>query len=541
MAATVLSVAAWSFATPAAAQSMTPASCAALTGKPIARSAIRLPTRGGTIASAETTRVVGREETFCKVLGRIDPVDPAAPPILFEVNLPERWNGKYIQYGGGGLNGRLVTGLDPIRDAPPGEVQPVAQGYVTAGTDAGHPIARPAIQVFALNDEALTNHAYASYVKTADVAHALMSMAYRRKPTATYFIGGSEGGREGLMFAQRYPAMFDGIVAMVPVINWAGIQLATYDHWQLQRAGGWMDAATVKLWHDTVVEACDGKDGRNDGVLADYAACRPMPALRMRRCANGQAAAGCLSSAQLALIEAVYAPRRYKFPLANGEQSYPGFLPGGEAQPGGVVPSIIDPQKPGPDDRADARYAVGDVRYFITRDPNFSAPLDEMAFRERILQISSLMDMTDPDLRPFFRLGGKLIVKADGADFIHSPAAITRYVDQVAARVGPAMANRSMRVFVAPGTNHGGQGVRGDGLPVPDRVSMLSAIDAWVRGGKAPANLTLTAYDSKGAARTAWPLCRYPLFPRFVGGDGDQAASYRCSPPEMASTPGERR
>ena len=144
------------------------------------------------------------------------------PRIHFQLNLPANWNGKALQYGGGGFNGVLITGLAPLRDAPHGAPTPLAQGYATFGTDSGHQAnAYPPTEVaaWALNEEARTNFAYASYKKVKDVAHALAAEFYANKPAKSYFFGGSEGGREGLTMAQRFPADYDGIVSVVPVIN----------------------------------------------------------------------------------------------------------------------------------------------------------------------------------------------------------------------------------------------------------------------------------------------------------------------------------
>src|SRR5678815_3179990 len=111
-------------------------------------------------------------DSYCRVLGTIAPVDPAAQLINFQVNLPTSWNGKALQYGGGGFNGTLVTGLAPLRDAAPGDPLPLTRGYVTLGTDSGHQasaFAASELGTFALNDEMLTNFAYASYKKLKDV------------------------------------------------------------------------------------------------------------------------------------------------------------------------------------------------------------------------------------------------------------------------------------------------------------------------------------------------------------------------------------
>ncbi|MBA2399188.1 MAG: tannase/feruloyl esterase family alpha/beta hydrolase, partial [Bradyrhizobium sp.] len=112
---------------------------------------------------------------FCRVLGHIDPTDPNAPPIRFQVNLPVQWNGRSVQYGGGGFNGVLITGLSLPPAAPFDDASPLAKGFVTYGTDSGHQT-RPGEppQLFAANDEAFVNFAHASYKKVRDATVMLM-------------------------------------------------------------------------------------------------------------------------------------------------------------------------------------------------------------------------------------------------------------------------------------------------------------------------------------------------------------------------------
>ena len=116
-------------------------------------------------------------------MATIAPVDAKSFPIEIEINLPINWNGKVVQYGGGGFNGVLITGLDPLRDQPPNLPPPVVRGYMTYGTDSGHEAKKlPEIQAFALNDEALANFAYAAYKKTRDLALAVAEQFHGRKP-----------------------------------------------------------------------------------------------------------------------------------------------------------------------------------------------------------------------------------------------------------------------------------------------------------------------------------------------------------------------
>ena len=167
--------------------------CVELKGLSIPATSIGLLTRGASIRSAESVtaapaatlpdgRYVNEVRNYCKVIGTIAPLDSNAPVITFEVNLPAAWNGKAVQYGGGGYNGTLVSGLARFWEMPRGTLTPLAQGYATYGTDAGHQVdSLHEIQAFALNDEALVNFAYASYKKVHDVAATLITTFYGRE------------------------------------------------------------------------------------------------------------------------------------------------------------------------------------------------------------------------------------------------------------------------------------------------------------------------------------------------------------------------
>jgi hypothetical protein len=199
----ILMAAAWS---PASAAE----NCADLANLKIAASEIGLPSGGAAITSAQIATMPAdplnprTTRDYCKVLGAVAPMEAGAPPVNFEVNLPVDWNGKAVQYGGGGSNGVLITGLAPLRDARRDTPVPVARGFATWGTDSGHDTKKlPHPRAFALNDESLVNMAYAAYKKTHDVGVRIARAFYDQAPAKVYFYGGSEGGREALMMAQQ--------------------------------------------------------------------------------------------------------------------------------------------------------------------------------------------------------------------------------------------------------------------------------------------------------------------------------------------------
>ena len=236
-------------------------------------------------------RISPETPQFCRVLGHIDPTDPKAPPIRFQLNLPLQWNGRTVQYGGGGFNGTVITGLGLPPAAPFDSASPLARGFATYGTDSGHetkPGEPP--QLFAANDEAFVNFAHASYKKVRDVAVMLTERAYGAKPERMYYVGSSEGGREGLTMAQRYPNDFDGIFARVPVINWVGLQHAGTRAGLATMGDGWIRPAQVKLVHDAVLAACDAQDGVADALVQDAVGCKARFDAAKLLCASGPAA-----------------------------------------------------------------------------------------------------------------------------------------------------------------------------------------------------------------------------------------------------------
>lgn len=521
--------------------------CEPFNGYMVSKFEIGLPSGDATITSAETSSLPatlsGPEPTiaFCKLTGSIAPLDPRTPPIRFQINLPAKWNGRAVQYGGGGFNGVLITGLAPLRDAPADLPPPVAAGFMTYGTDSGHDNSKlKEIQEFALNDEALENFSHAAYKKVRDVAIVMSRSIYGRVPDKLYFFGGSEGGREGLTMAQRYPNDFDGIVSVVPVINWVGLQFSGTRSGLLQMDGGWLSPAKVKLLHEAVLAACDAADGLKDGIVSRWENCPRTMNPKSLRCPDGKDTGDtCLSDAQIRFVEVTHGRFEFPFPLVNGITSYPGWNYGGEDQAEGMVywmTGTKPPQYPLPAVTEQGRawyYGSGAMRYFIARDPA-AHPRDITpdAYKNQVLKISALMDSTNPDLSAFQRRGGKLILKENMADPGQSPNAGVEYYRSVVDKMGQNEVDRFVRFYVSPGANHTGTGTMLGGAALPRGVDLLAALDAWVVKNEAPDTLIQTAQDPKPpfAMISARPMCRYPATPRYNGsGDPKLASSFTCA------------
>jgi hypothetical protein len=494
-------------------------------------SALAVAERGATPAGTITPAA----PASCKVLGRIAPIDPKAPPIQFQVNLPVQWNGRSVQYGGGGFNGVLISGLTLLPAAPYDKPSPLAQGFVTVGTDSGHqnqPGQPP--QTFALNDEALLNFAHASYKKVRDVSVELMKRAYGRAPEKLYFFGSSEGGREGLTMAQRYPADFDGIFSRVPVIHWTGLQHVGLRDGIATMGDAWIRPPQVKLVHDAVLAACDALDGAADGLVSDPTACRRRFDVSTLRC-TGAVSDQCLSDAQVRAVQTLNSPMRFDVELANGLREYPGRGPSGENLPssgptggwnawwlGSTAPSL----PPQPSNSIAWFYGAGAIQYFYARNPSVDLRSYRAAdYAARVREVSALMDSTNPDLRAFAARGGKLVMLENLADYAQSPYAGIGYYESVVRTMGQGAVDGFMRLYTAPGVDHVGTGG-------PANVDMLSAVVDWVERGKAPEGLTLVEQNAKPpfAVTRARPLCRWPQVPRYKAGDVASASSFSCEP-----------
>jgi pimeloyl-ACP methyl ester carboxylesterase len=533
----------------AAASSPAPAAvkCTDLVNLKILASEIGLPSGGATITSAQMATVPAdplnpdATRDYCRVLGAVQPIDPNAPPVNFEVNLPADWNGKAVQYGGGGSNGVLITGLAPLRDAPRDTPVPVARGFATWGTDSGHDNKQlPHPRAFALNDESLINMAYAAYKKTHDVGVRIARAFYDQGPAKVYFYGGSEGGREALMMAQRFPSDFEGIVSVVPVANYTGGNLMRAKLAQLQREGGWINPVKVKVIQNAVNAACDKLDGFEDGVISAYEKCLSMFDVDTLRCPNGADTDDtCLSDKQIEADRFVHRPYQFPFAMKNGVTAFPGWTYGSEVQPGGMIDTITgkeSPQFPITNERSQSVAWVnadGFVRYFFSRDPK-SNPFQFSAenFASRIKEISEMFDTTDPDLSAFQARGGKLILKGNGADYQRSVLQEIDYYKSVVAKMGQDRVDQFIRFYVTPGVNHPGNGVTRDGKAVPAKVDLLGVLDAWVDMGKAPDTLTQISQQEQAPFTTiaSRPMCRYPLSPRYHReGDPSQAVSFTCA------------
>jgi Tannase and feruloyl esterase len=514
--------------------------CVGLNNLTIPAASIGLPTNGATVVSAAfvaATDAGNSNGEFCKVLGGIHPIDPTAPDIKFEVNLPTRWNNRMLQMGGGGFDGTLVTGLGGASNQIPTSPTPLALGYVTLGSDSGHETAGGFDGRFALNAESFANFGRLQIKKTHDVAMTLVQKRYGTSPRHSYFIGGSQGGHEALIAALFYPADYDGIVAHYPAYDITLMHLAAqYRARALFRsADTWISPNKMKAIATAVYAACDGLDSATDGIISNVAGCNrvmTMDALRSKlRCLDGRdTGATCLSDGQLATVETFNTPFSLGFPVSAGLSVFPKLaILDGATFLNALGQSPVPSKFPTNQDATQYAEASGTVRYVITRDVT-ADPLafDPAKWATRITEVSEIWDANSVDLSQFMSKGGKVILTVGSIDHTITPYNTVNYYERLVTRFGQAAADTFVRFYRIPGFAHG------NGL-FNAKFDALGALDAWVDGGRAPGTLEAVDINPENHQRRR-PVCVYPAWPRYNGsGDVNTASSFTCATADAPS------
>jgi feruloyl esterase len=493
----------------------------------------------------------------CEIDGSIAPATPDthARPIAFRVWLPASWNHRAAQQGGGGMNGSIpdLTG----RAYPINGQSPAQLGFVTYGSDSGHQANGPTDWV--LNDEAIANLGFQQMKKTHDAAMLLIQRMYRERPRYSYYTGTSQGGREALTVAQRYPGDYDGVVANVPIVNFSSLMLAPeLIRIQEKPAANWVTREKVNAIRGEFMRQCDGRDGAVDGVINNYLACRAIFDVTQgapnrhpwasKRCPNNvdpnpadTSATACLTDGQIATLEFVYRPYRFASPLANGVTAFGMWLPNTDPSGSGlIVPARLRGQDGAAADASvHTHLGVLGVTGFLMRDVNAN-PLDYVEggpLKVRRQELSAMLDATNPDLSAFAKRGGKMIVTIGTNDTLASPGAQLDYFQAVIDTMGRGSVDAFARFFVIPQVGHGLSGTvyptAGDGTsvqaaPIPSGYERFAVLTAWVERGETPA-MSLTVRSPDGAR--SMPLCSFPSYPRYVAGAASAAASYRCTAP----------
>ncbi len=502
------------------------ADCAALAGRTFDNGTSILDASlitSGSVPISDTA-VARNLPPFCRVQGVSRPSTDS--DIRFEVWLPQpsAWNRRFMSTGEGGFAGQLNyqrNGNDAAMD------EQLRRGYATASTDTGH---RSADSWWAIgHPEKAADYLYRAKHVTTVAAKAIVAAYYGQPPTHSYFNSCSNGGRQGLIEAQRYPDDFDGLIIGAPW-NFQSHSNAgfVWDAQVLAAPGAAIPAEKLPMITAAAVAACDTHDGLADGVIADPTRCTFDPKILTCTGANDSR---CLTPPQVSALQKIYdGPKNPR----TGESIFPGFARGSETGWTGMVRPTTA--------------ASGLLVYFsniVYRNPtwdlrsfNFDS---DMTHADQT--IGQLGNATSTDYAEAIRRGVKIIQYHGWNDQTLQPAYSPQYYDQVAkANGGLEKAQAFYRLFMVPGLAHcsGGIGASNFGgvgqqlPPVRDAAHDLQvALEQWVERGVAPAQFIGTKFtDNEATTRTVQytrPVCLYPTVPRYKGtANPNDAAIFAC-------------
>jgi len=463
--------------------------------------------------------------TFCRVLAELTPTRDS--DIKIEVWMPTvGWNGKYRGQGNGGFAGTIDY---------PGLASAVKRGYATAGTDTGHSGSGVGAAWALGHPEKVADFGYRAIHEMTLKAKAIVAVYYGHNAQRSYFASCSDGGREALMEAQRFPEDYDGILAGAPANYWTHLLAAAM--WDTLATtsdpASYIPASKLAALSAAVLAACDAQDGLTDGILNDPRQCHFDPATLL---CQGTDSASCLTAPQVTALKKVYAGPHD----ATGHAVFPGYLPGGEEGPGGWGLWITGPA---PDRSLISLFGVGYFSNMVYEksdwDPK-SFKLDE-ALKLAETKTAHALNAIDPDLKPFQARGGKLILYHGWNDAAIPATNTIDYYRSVVTKLGQRDADAFLRLYLAPGMQHceGGPGPSffgqfGDAPSDNPEHNAYVALEQWVEKDVGPSQLIATKYADDNpahAVRMTRLLCPYPQAAKYRGaGDANDAASFVCAP-----------
>jgi Tannase and feruloyl esterase len=529
------------------------------------------------LRSVRAVPATSRRPGYCAVEGSVATVGDGATPgsARFLIELPDRWNGKFLFWGSPGLGGPLPPSANPV------DLKlALSHGYATAWTDLGHDGFDPGWILAAphrLDRGRLVDFWYRAAHAVTVAGKSLVARFYRTAIDRAYFDGCSNGGRMGLMEAMRYPDDYDGVIAGAPWLDLRA-QLAGYKNVEALSTQ-FTPRPLLALVDRAVLRDCDAKDGATDGLIQNPAQCNFDPASLV--CRTGHTG-GCLSPGQVAALSTYLGAVRDN----AGHMVFPGQPVGDFAAEGGLMPEIeTQPFAPdsfplvdvssiaaawfltramtrlaGPSAPDFVREAPSEVaglaahylgrleppfawvfadwalRYLVFEDPEIRLDADRVERRgvvddDLLRRFDRAIGAGNADrparLGEFLARGGKIILYHGFSDPVLSPFRTILFYQDLARRLGGyAAAREEVRLFMVPGMLHCGGG------DAPDRFDTLSALEAWVENGTAPDRI-VASRSGRAAARLgprSIPLCAYPGAARYDGrGSVDEAKHWRCT------------
>ena len=488
----------------------------------------------GGIAGAKVTLTAAAvrdtaKGSYCSLLGQVE------PGIRFRADLPiEHWTQRFVLNAQGRYSDFTLHA---------GGCAPALNGEIAVATSAGDDLQKPADAQWGIVPDGRINWAYRGNHMIALAVKGLIRIFYGRPQKFAYMVGCSEGGRQTIVEAERYPEDFDGFSVGAPVIYDATHNVGFWHGWEYhadRRGDGSviLSQPKLKLLHTEVVTHCAPASGIIDGMLQQPMACTFDKS--WVQCPTGAAdTSGCLTSEEANVAEQLYLGPN------DGQGNFfeiSGWPPGSE-----LNWRLSTPDKPAD---GEALNPNGVHRTFM---PPLSAQstkdiMAQFAFTQdwydKTLQMGPLMNGANTDLRHLAQRGGKLILWEGAEDTTVQPAMPISYYEGVQKALGARLTDSFMRFFLLPGVGHCG------GAEGPAQVDTLSPLMAWVETHREPKFLVAGkvqaaanprgAFGGPGAGGTPDPVAQpsqptdytrpiypYPAVAKYSGkGDVNDAANY---------------
>ena len=448
----------------------------------------------------------------CRVRGTID------GRVGFEMRLPARWNGRFLMAGCGGFCGELM----PDKPGHANSInEALKRGYAAISHDSGHRAASWETD-WAEDREALELWAHKVLPVVAGTGTQLVQSMYGKAPLYRYFSGCSNGGRLGLIAAQRYPDLFDGIAAGGSIFDLSGTA-GLWGNWLITTnqpgTASLVPQPRAPLISRLVTERCDRLDGVEDGIVADPLACRLD--FRDAVCtADAATRDQCLSAQEADVLNRLYGGVRN----GRGAVVYPSLAFGSEHY--ADVWLFGTQERPAWGVLASAGYRRLLAASLSEPDAPAGLPTDEMQAWIGRSSVPELTDAKDPDLSGLRRAGGKLLIYQGWADPLIIPQPIMDYYRRAADVAGGLERLRdSVRLFMVPGWGHCWERPAN----APDQFDPLQELEQWVERGRAPDYIIARQLEKDGTERRSRPICSYPSTARLrQGKDPDRYQSYAC-------------
>jgi feruloyl esterase len=460
---------------------------------------------------------------FCRVAGELRPTSDSR--IQIEVWLPAQgWNGRLLGTGNGGFAGSIyyqqLAGY-------------LKRGFAVAGTDAGHQAEGTDASWAFGHPEKVKDFGWRAIHLMTERGKQIVDAYYGKATDKAYFDACSDGGREALVEAQRFPEDYDGILAGAPANAWSTMLAAGAGSMQhlFGEPAAYIPDRKLPALQRASLAACDTLDGTKDGVIADPTKCSFDPQVLL---CTGEDSAECLTQPQIDSVKSLYGG----IETAQGAVVFPGFSMGDETS---WKEWIIGED---PTSSLSSRFVQNYFRFMVTGDPKanvLTMKQDELLRQSK--ERAADLDATNPDLSQFAAHGGKLILYHGWNDPAISPGNTVAYFDMVERTMGQEKAKSFVRLYMIPGMEHcsGGPGATalgqfGQETAKGPKHGLFDALQDWVEKGAPDENVTATKYApaSNGGMKPAFtrPLCAYPKVAHYRGsGDENDAASFSCIAP----------